>query len=142
MVEVGLESTNRHLGLAEDDVNLMRENGHIQGPQLCKLKAARVAAEESRRSPESSVQLLIVSDSAWQGKVTQLSRRVEDIGEEVVRMRQECNHNGEDVLSRGMAYKCVSIQWFHSSQSLVAHSLRRVSDSNSNLDVRSQPLAA
>lgn len=86
---VELESTKRHLRLAEDAVSLLPEQVQNQVPQLREVDATVLGAKVALIAAESSVQLLTASESVMCGEAGQVSRGVGELGDKVGKMRQE-----------------------------------------------------
>lgn len=75
--------------LTEDAVCLMHEHAQSQGPQLCKIEAAFVAAKVTRAAAESNIPSITASKFVSRGKVAQSTLCVEELGNEVSGLRQE-----------------------------------------------------
>lgn len=93
-----LEPTESRLRATKDAFSLKPEPVQKQGPQLHKVKAARLAAKVARGAAECIVQSLTVSASSLRGKVAHIAQHVMKLEDEVARMLQECFHKAEDVI--------------------------------------------
>lgn len=92
-----LESIERLPRFAEDAVGPLRKQIQNQAPQLGKVEVACIAAEVVQVDATSEIQSPTASESALRGEVGQLTRCVRDLGNELARMRQECDSKVEDV---------------------------------------------
>lgn len=90
-----LESTEPSLCFDEDAVSFMAEQIQSQRLQLWEVKVARFGAKAARTALDSNVAYCIIV--VLQGKVTQLTRRAGEFGDEVTRMHQEYDRKVEDV---------------------------------------------
>lgn len=86
----------------------MREHVQNQGRQNGETEAECVAAEAARASTESNPHSFTPSESALQGEVGRLTRRVKELGEQIARLRQKWDFEVEHVLSeRGGLQICL-----------------------------------
>lgn len=91
------------------------------GPQLHGIEVARIPAKAARTAVESNFQLLAASDSALLGSVKHLTQSVEELLEEVDRMRQDCVRKVITSVSILMVCKCVLMQRLHNSRAIENH---------------------
>lgn len=84
-----LESTERHLRLAENVVRLRWEQVPSEGCQHLEVEEANVAAKLARLAAGSNVQWHTALQSVLQWEAAQLARRLGKLGDEVARLRQE-----------------------------------------------------
>lgn len=75
----------------------MVEQVQSQGPQRREAEAARNAVEVEWAAAESNVQLVTASESALRDEVAKLTRPARELGDQVARMREECDHKVKDV---------------------------------------------
>lgn len=98
MAALEVKSTKRFLPFGEEAVSFMQEQVQSGEHQLCNAEAERVAAEVAHVAVESNLQSPTASESASSGEFAQLTCCVAAPGDEVTRLRQECDHKVESVI--------------------------------------------